>query len=502
MKIKRSELNRLLKQAQVEEFEYCREHLVYFASNYCYFEDKDDPEVVVHFRPWPEQEEALESIRDNKMNLFLKARQIGITWVALIYCTWDLLFHPGHTAIALSKSKEEAFELVRRIGVILSKLSALMGGGDVMWKEKKGSVELIFPNGKKSVFKAFPASKSAGRSFTANILLLDEWAFQEWAREIWTAAFPTINRPTGGKVIGISTIKLGTLFEELWRGKNEFKKIFISVFADPRRSSEWFERTKRSLGELWKQEYPRTAEEALANIGGRMFPTFDVSKHVCEPFPIPNGWKIYSTMDYGYDMLAHYKIAVDNQRNCYVFHEIYTSGKIVSDAAELILEADRDSNGVWYVPEVRLAPPDLFARELTSGKSQSQGFYENGVTLTKSSNERETGWLFVKELLKEYPQTDGSTAPKLKIFTTCPHLIRTMQTMLVDEKNPRDAAKEPHELTHAPDAVRYFAIWWFKPAEDQQPTPKTVRWTQDMWEDYSKASPEEQAWMREKWGKA
>ena len=499
--MKRSEFTAEIKQIQKEEFDYCRQDLIYFAANYCYFEDKDDPEIVVHFRPWKEQVEALESIRDNKYNLFLKARQIGITWVALIYSAWDLLFHAGHTAIALSKTKTDAFELVRRLGVILTKLSALMPGGGATWKASKGTIEIIFENGKKSVFKAFPASRSAGRSFTANILIIDEWAFQEWAREIWTAAYPTINRPTGGKVIGISTIKLGTLFEELWRGDNEFKKIFISVFADPRRTPEWFKQTKRSLGDIWKQEYPRTAEEALAQIGGRMFPTFDVSRHVCEPFPIPQGWKIYSAMDFGYDMLAHYKIAVDSHRNCYVFHEIYEKEKIVSDAAELIRKADERDGVPWNLPSVRLAPPDLFARELTSGKSQAQGFYENGINLVKTSNDRETGWLYVKELLKEYPTSDGGTAPKLKIFSTCSNLIRTMQTLLVDEKNPRDAAKEPHELTHAPDALRYFAVWWFDPAEDQLPAPKTAHWTQDMWEDYYNASPEEQAFLRDKWGK-
>lgn len=502
MKMTRAEYKAAIQKIQKEEFEYCSKNLVYFASNYCYFEDKDDPEVVVHFRPWKEQVEALESIRDNRLNLFLKARQIGITWVALVYSAWDLLFHAGHTAIALSKTEEDAFELVRRLGVILSKLSALMEGGGATWKASKGAVEIIFDNGHKSVFKAFAASPSAGRSFTANILLIDEWAFQEYASEIWTAAYPTVNRPTGGKVIGISTIKLGTLFEQLWRQENNFKKIFISVFADPRRTPEWFAAVQRDMGEIWKQEYPRTAEEALANIGGRMFPTFDVQKHVCEPFAIPQGWKIYSAMDYGYDMLAHYKIAVDSERNCYVFHEIYKSEQIVSEAAELIKNADYNTYGPWTIPEVRLAPPDLFSRELTSGKNQTQGFYENGITLTKSSNNRESGWLFIKELLKDRKKHDGTSEPKLKIFNTCPNLIRTMQTLLVDEKNPRDAARQPHELTHAPDALRYFAIWWFDAAEDKSPEPKTAHWTAQMWEDFHKATPDEQEWMRKKWGKA
>ena len=499
MRMTRSEIVEVIRKAQREEYEYCADNLVYFTKNYCFFEDKDDPEVVVQFRPWKEQLEALESIRDNKLNLFLKARQIGITWVALIYCTWDLLFHPGHTAIALSKTEQDAFELVRRTTVILSKLSALMAGGGATWKAQKGAVEILFEGGKKSVFKAFPASKSAGRSFTANILLIDEWAFQEWAREIWTAAYPTVNRPTGGKVIGISTIKLGTLFEELWRQENNFKKIFISVFADPRRSAEWFAAVQRDMGELWKQEYPRTAEEALANIGGRMFPTFDVSKHVCEPFPIPDDWRIYSSMDYGYDMLAHYKIAVDSEGNHYVFHEIYEKEKIVSEAAALIHEADRYVSGPWHIPETRLAPPDLFARELTSGKSQAVGFYDEGISLTQSSNNRETGWLYLKELLKDVTKTDGISSPRLKIFSTCPNLIRTMQTLLVDEKNPRDAAREPHELTHAPDALRYYAVWWVKPADVKTEVPSTAHWTQDMWQDYANASPAEQEFLRKKW---
>ena len=49
---------------------------------------------------------------------------------------------------------------------------------------------------------------------------------------------------------------------------------------------------------------------------------------------------------------------------------------------------------------------------------------------------------------------------KIKIFRTCTNLIRTLPQLLIDEKNPNDCAKEPHELTHAPDALRYFAIYW------------------------------------------
>ncbi len=493
-----ADFSKALSKIRRREFEYCSGELLYFVKNYCYFEDKDSEKVLVPFKPWREQEEALISIRDNKFNLFLKARQIGITWVALFYCVHELVFSPGHTVIAISKSQNDANELVRRFGVILSQMKELLLGGGVSFKAKKSEVVLNFAGGEKSVFKSFAASKSAGRSFTANILLIDEWAFQEWAREIWTSAYPTINRPTGGKVIGISTIKRGTLFEELWISENNFKKIFISAFADPKRDAVWYERTKRDIGERILQEYPRTADEALADVGGRFFYEFDPVKHICEPFEIPRDWEVYSAMDYGLDMLAHYKIAVDSERNVYVFHEIYKSGLIVSAASELIHKADGYNGEDWKLPRVRLAPPDLFTRELTSGKSQAVAFEENGIRLTKSSNNREAGWLALKELLKPVLTPSGVFMPKMKIFATCKNLIRTLSAIMVDEKNPNDCARNPHELTHAPDALRYFAVY-----RSSYPTKnsksKGKKWTADMWEDYYSASEEERKYLEVKW---
>ena len=63
--------------------------------------------------------------------------------------------------------------------------------------------------------------------FTANLIILDEWAFQQYAEEIWTSGFPTVNRPGGGQVIGLSTMRLGTLFARLWQEGDAFHRIFL-----------------------------------------------------------------------------------------------------------------------------------------------------------------------------------------------------------------------------------------------------------------------------------
>ncbi len=71
----------------------------------------------------------------------------------------------------------------------------------------------------------------------------------------------------------------------------------------------------------------------------------------------------------------------------------------------------------------------------------------------------------------EAPQASGPALPRLRIFDTCANLIRTLPAVQFDEKRPEDVATEPHELTHAPDALRGFCVYRSSPA-DPPPTEK------------------------------
>ena len=124
----------------------------------------------------------------------------------------------------------------------------------------------------------------AARGFTADLVILDEWAFQQYAEEIWASIFPVVNRPGGGRVIGLSTIRLGTLFEEIFTNPdNGFHKLFLPWYADPARGEAWYARTLGALGEdKTMQEYPASVEEALSVPGGAMFPEVRAETHICE----------------------------------------------------------------------------------------------------------------------------------------------------------------------------------------------------------------------------
>lgn len=235
---------------------------------------------------------------------------------------------------------------------------------------------------------------------------------------------------------------------------------------------------------------------------GQFFTEFDRDIHVCDPFVIPDNWRRYVALDYGLDMLAAYCIAVDEHGRAYVYREVYEGrekeagarGLIISEAAEAIRQMVGDDQIYLY-----LAPPDLWNARQETGRSVADIFRENGIHLNKSSNDRIDGWMAIHEKLKPYDDEQGIRTAQLKIFRGCANLIRTLPLLQYDAKKPNDVANEPHELTHASDALRYFCVYWVKAARDASEKRK-VLWSETMWEDYYAASREERLMLKEKWG--
>ena len=194
-------------------------------------------------------------------------------------------------------------------------------------------------------------------------------------------------------------------------------------------------------------------------LSGVYFEEFTDGLHTCKPFPVPWHWKRYRAMDYGLDMHFCIWVAVDEGGRCYVYRQFAQANMIVSEAAQIQRELTRADEEIGYT----IAPPDLWARNRETGKSQAVTFAENGVVLFKADNNRKQGWYALKELLKV--QTDGK--PGLIIFETCASLIDCLKCLQHDKTDPNDVSKHPHELTHGPDALRYFAQTYVLPAEQE-----------------------------------
>jgi len=234
---------------------------------------------------------------------------------------------------------------------------------------------------------------------------------------------------------------------------------------------------------------------------GQFFTEWDRDVHVVDPIEVPGWWRWYLTIDYGMDMLAAYLIAMDDKGTAWVADEAYEGrdlgdghdGLIISDAAEFLLKMVAGRQ-VTY-----LAPPDMWSKRQETGKSAADIFRESGITLTKTSNDRVDGWFAMRERLKVRKGIDGKPAAGLKIFKNCANLIRTLPQLMYDTNKPSDASKEPHEITHAPDAIRGFCVYWTMKPKKPHNQSKT-KWTPDMWEDYNNANAELRRYLRGKWG--
>ena len=188
--------------------------------------------------------------------------------------------------------------------------------------------------------------------------------------------------------------------------------------------------------------------------GAVFFEEFSNETHVITPFAIPDHWRMVRAIDYGLDALACLYIAIDTNGVAYVVGEVYKSGLIISDAARAIIDGEPRQQKRWDT----FAPPDLWSRSKDTGRSIEQTFAENGVLFTKASNDRISGWMQIHERLKLTGADTGLPQARLQIFSNCRNLIRCLSTITTSEKNVNDVSDEPHELTHLPDALRYFCI--------------------------------------------
>lgn len=178
---------------------------------------------------------------------------------------------------------------------------------------------------------------------------------------------------------------------------------------------------------------------------GQFFTEFDRARHVVTPFEVPKNYKKFCAMDYGLDMTCCLWFAVSYTGTVFVYREYYEKGKTLSEAAAEISKICRTEN-ISYI----VASPDLWNRRQDTGFSGVEIMARAGLCgLVRADDRRIAGWRVVREFLK------GTGGAELKIFSSCINLIRTLPALTHDKHVAGDAADSPHEITHAPEALRY-----------------------------------------------
>lgn len=407
--------------------------------------------------PNPKQEQFLRSLR--RRVCYGGARGGGKSWVVRAKATLLALNYPGIKIIILRRTYADLWQ-----NHVLE-LRKLLEPDIATYRDSEKA--MVFPNGSRIRFGYCAAEADVlqyqGQEY--DIMFLDEATqFTEYMYNCLVASnrganeFPhrmylTCN--PGG--VGHAWVKRLFIDKDYTEAENpddyEFipAKVYdnkVLVDKDPE-----YVRMLETLPEDMRRAWLDGDWNVFA---GQYFREWRDDIHVIDPIEIPGWWRRYFAMDYGLDMLAGYWIAVDGEGQAYVYREIYQSGLIASEAAQKIKELTCGENiDQW------LAPPDMWNRRNDTGRSVADIFVEQDIPLTRVDNDRINGWQDVHEWLKPYDTVDAVTGePKktagLRFFRCCRNVIRCLPMIQYDEHKANDVAKEPHELTHAPDAIRYF----------------------------------------------
>jgi hypothetical protein len=221
--------------------------------------------------------------------------------------------------------------------------------------------------------------------------------------------------------------------------------IFIKSLPtdNPHLANSYIEELKR-LPEKLRKAYLEGNWDVFE---GQFFSEFFKEKHVVEPFALPESWLRFRSIDpSGRDGITScHWYAIDWNSRVFVYREHYGTGL---DADQHAREIARLSEGEKY----RYTVIDSAAfSKLGLPETMAEVYNRCGVSgLTPSSKQRIVGW----NTVHTYLRWDENTDSKIKIFSTCKDLIRTLPALVHDDLHPEDVNTKGED--HAADDLRYF----------------------------------------------
>ena len=250
-----------------KEWLKCRLSPHYFCVTYGSINDAALGKIP--FTPFPHLVKALDLIENNPLTIFLKARQIGWTWLMAHYSLWMSLFHEGSKTIITSKSEESANETVSYCKFVLNNLPAPLRLG-----LSRDQASLIMFPAMSSQIRTCASTETAGIGFgDARLIIPDEFDFHAYAEENYAEIKPMIDAGGVRKMIigsAPNVLKPDSKFKEIYRqakqGLNNFAPMFIPYNAMPYRDEVWRTDRAKDYSPLEiATRYPRTEEDALTS---------------------------------------------------------------------------------------------------------------------------------------------------------------------------------------------------------------------------------------------
>jgi hypothetical protein len=447
------------------DFDRARRDPELFIDRFCWVIPAEGGEPI-RFALWDFQREVLADIHDPEHDslVVLKARQLGLSWLALAYGLWLTACNPGQTCLILNRNLGAAIELLDRIRFMIRWLPDELRPRVSQDTNDVKMPMLAFGNGSRII--SLPSTEDTGSGLTAQYIVADEVAKWKWARETFTAILAIL--AGGGTMVAISTMKgIATYFAQLWKGAqpgaedpNGYWPIFIPSSAHPHRDDAWLQRESRKYPDLrrFRREHPESWKDAFQLTDEAVFSEFDRDIHHAE-LHRESQWPVWRGIDFGYHHAPCYWAEIQADRVAHVYSELDCRETVTEELAVGILERDTELGIPSGETPAAVDPAGKARTSQTGTKSDHVTLEQHGIANLRAiepsvPSDRVD---LIKRLLRE---------DRLKIdCKACPRLAEALESAQWDVKRGADGQMIQGETyskdgthEHYLDALGYLLV--------------------------------------------
>lgn len=242
---------------------------------------------------------------------------------------------------------------------------------------------------------------------------------------------------------------------------------------------------QRSIALLDDEDKLARQSGKFVEMSGLVYKSFDINKHVIEPFVPPADWDWYMSIDHGWNnptaILWH---AVSPDGTVYTFSEHYASQMTIEQHATVIHMRE----AMWgREPDLRVGDPAMKQVTAVTGTSIIQEYADREVYISVDQIPRDVAIGIAR--IQQYLRVDTETGkPKWLITENCVNLIKEMRRLrwkkyaskkMQYENNKSEQIHKKDD--HACDSARYFFTCmpelsssdYVSPDAPDEPKPKT-----------------------------
>lgn len=210
-----------------------------------------------------------------------------------------------------------------------------------------------------------------------------------------------------------------------------------------------YENMLKSLPEIKRKQW---LEGRWDVIEGAAFEEFNPKLHVISSFTLPSNWPRFRSCDWGFS--SPYCVlwyAVDYEGTVYVYREMYGKGLTADIFAQRVRQIELGENIQYGVMD-----SSVWSRRGDVGPPVPEIMRQNGCLWRpsdRSPGSRHSGKMEIHRRLRVFQDENGNNNSRLKIFSNCRNLIRTLPALPLDSNDNEDVDTKAED--HAYDSLRY-----------------------------------------------